>query len=101
MSANACGSNSGGRTTKIRIIVNILENDGQPGSRKLADAEVRFTSGELGGLTLPGFAVWRAKAGSGQSVTFSSRQFRVLGERRSFSLTRWIAKREAQERLAD
>ena len=62
---------------------------------------MHFTSGELGGLTLSGFAVWRAKADSGQNVTFSSRQFRVRGQRRSFSMLRWIAKREAQERLAD
>ena len=85
----------------VRITVSILENDSLPGSPKLADAEVHFTSGELEGLTLSGFAVWRAKGDSGQNVTFSSRQFRVHGERRNFSMLRWIAKREAQERLAD
>ena len=85
----------------VRITVSILDNDSLPGSPKLADAEVHFTSGELGGLTLSGFAVWRAKGDSRQNVTFSSRQFRVHGERRNFSMLRWIAKREAQERLAD
>jgi hypothetical protein len=95
------GSNAGGRRmSTIRITVNIIENDGQLAPPKLADAEVHFTSGELGGLTLFGFAVWRAADG-GQNVTFSSRQFRVRGQRRSFSMLRWIAKREAQERLAD
>ena len=96
------GSNAGGRRmSTIRITVNIIENDGRLAPPKLADAEVHLTSGELGGLTLFGFAVWRAKADSGQNVTFSSRQFRVRGQRRSFSMLRWIAKREAQERLAD
>jgi len=33
------------------------------------------------------------------AVSFPSRQFVVHGERRSFSLLRWVAKREAQERL--
>jgi hypothetical protein len=74
-------------------------DDGAGG--KLADAEVRFTAGELSGVRLPGFAVWRAKGHGGQNVTFSSRQFRVHGERRAFSMLRWIAKREAQQRLAD
>ena len=85
----------------IRITVSILEKDSLPGSPKLADAEVHFTSGELEGLTLSGFAVWQAKSDSGQNVTFSSSHFRVHGARRHFSMLRWIAKREAQERLAD
>ena len=85
----------------IRITVSILKKDSLPGSPKLADAEVHFTSGELEGLTLSGFAVWQAKSDSGQNVTFSSSHFRVHGARRHFSMLRWIAKREAQERLAD
>lgn len=46
-----------------------------------------------------GFAVWKRREGQGEDVTFPSRQFVVHGERRSFSLLRWVAKREAQERL--
>ena len=68
--------------------------------RKLANAEIRFTGGALDGLTLPGFAVWVNEAGNGETVTFSLRQFTVSGQPRSFSLGRWIAKREAQERMA-
>lgn len=67
---------------------------------KLADAEIHFTGGELDGLKLIGFAVWQARDGQGQNVSFPSRQFTTQGERRSFSLLRWIAKRGAQDRLA-
>jgi hypothetical protein len=81
--------------------VRILENHRQPLSRKLADAEIHFVGGELDGLTLVGFALWVDSAGTGENVTFSSRQFNMSGHSRTFSLRRWIAKREAQERMAD
>ena len=94
------GSNAGGRRmSTIRITVNIIENDGRLAPPKLADAEVHFTSGELGGLTLFGFAVWRAKADSGQNVTFSSRQFRVRGQRREL-LDAAVDRQEGSTRTA-
>ena len=83
------------------INIKILESeDHQATTNKLADAEIHFTGGELDGLKLVGFAVWQARDGNGQNVSFPSRQFSMHGERRSFSLLRWIAKREAQDRLA-
>ena len=57
------------------------------------DAEIDFTGGELDGLKLVGFAVWRRRDGRGQNVSLPSRHFTVDGDRRSFSLLRWIAKR--------
>jgi hypothetical protein len=81
------------------ISIHILKTNGQAAPGKLADAEIHFNGGELDGLKLVGFAVWKSREGQGQDVTFPSRPFVVHGERRSFSLLRWVAKREAQERL--
>jgi hypothetical protein len=81
------------------ISIHIVKTNGQAAPGKLADAEIHFTGGELDGLKLVGFAVWKSREGHGQDVTFPSRPFVVHGERRSFSLLRWVAKREAQERL--
>ena len=81
------------------ISIHILETNGQSAPGKLADVEIHFQGGELDGLKLVGFAVWKNREGGGEDVTFPSRQFVVHGERRSFSLLRWVAKREAQERL--
>ena len=83
------------------IIVKILKSDQHSAPAKLADAEIHFAGGELDGLKLVGFAVWRKRDGSGQSVSFPSRQFIVHGERRSFSLLRWVAEPTAQDRLAE
>ena len=81
------------------ITIKILKTNGHSAPGKLADAEIHFTGGELDGLKLVGFAVWQRRDGNGQNVSFPSRQFTVQGERRSFSLLRWIAKRDAQDRL--
>ena len=83
------------------IIVKILKSDQHSAPAKLADAEIHFAGGELDGLKLVGFAVWRKRDGNGQSVSFPSRQFIVHGERRTFSLLRWVAERTAQDRLAE
>ena len=81
------------------ITIKILNADPHSAPGKLADAEIHFLGGELDGLKLVGFAVWQRRDGKGQNVSFPARQFTVHGERRSFSLLRWIAKRNAQERL--
>ena len=81
------------------ISIHILKTNGHSASGKLADAEIHFSGGELDGLKLVGFAVWHRRDGHGQNVSFPSRQFTFRGERRTFSLLRWIAKRDAQERL--
>lgn len=83
------------------IIVKILKSDQHSAPAKLADAEIHFAGGELDGLKLVGFAVWRKRDGNGESVSFPSRHFVVQGERRSFSLLRWIADPRAHDRFAD
>ena len=83
------------------IIVKILKSDHHSAPAKLADAEIHFAGGELDGLKLVGFAVWRKRDGNGQNVSFPSRHFTVHGERRTFSLLRWVAERSAQDRLTD
>jgi len=83
------------------IIVKILKSDQHSAPAKLADAEIHFAGGELDGLKLVGFAVWRKRDGNGESVSFPSRHFTVHGERRTFSLLRWVAERSAQDRLTD
>jgi hypothetical protein len=96
---NTISRERAGVQTMTTITIQILKTNGHSAPGKLADAEIHFTGGELDGLKLVGFAVWQRRDGSGQNVSFPSRQFTVQGERRSFSLLRWIAKRKAQERL--
>ena len=85
--------------TKISIHIQKTNGNAAPG--KLADAEIHFNAGELDGLKLVGFAVWRSRDGRGEDVTFPSRQFIAHGERRSFSLLRWVSERDAQQRVVD
>ena len=82
-------------TTTIKIV----RSEGPSAPGKLADAEVHFSGGELDGLKLVGFAVWRRRDGHGQNVSFPSRHFTVHGDRRSFSLLRWVATPDAQARF--
>ena len=70
------------------MVVRIAPNDKNTPPGKLADAEVHFTDGALGGLKLIGFAVWERRGGGGRNVTFPARQYTVNGERRSFALLR-------------
>lgn len=88
-----------GVQTMTTITIQILKTNGHSAPGKLADAEIHFTGGELDGLKLVGFAVWRSRDGEGQNVSFPSRHFNFNGSRRSFSLLRWISERKAQERL--
>ena len=81
------------------ISVHILKTNGQGASGKLADAEIHFNGGELDGLKLVGFAVWRARDGRGENVSFPARASTVGGDRRSFPLLRWISDRSALHRL--
>lgn len=83
------------------ISIHIVTTNGHAAAGKLADAEIHFTGGELDGLKLVGFAIWRSRNGSGEDVTFPSRQFVSQGERRSFALLRWVSDRDAQQRVAD
>ena len=79
--------------------VRITPNDKGNPPGKLAEAELHFTSGELDGLKLIGFAVWERRGGNGRNVTFPARQYAVNGERRSFALLRPISDTSAQERV--
>lgn len=81
------------------ITIQILKANGHSAPGKLADAEIHFTGGELDGLKLVGFAIWKSREGKGQNVSFPSRHFTVRGDRRSFSLLRWTTERDAQRRL--
>ena len=81
------------------INIHIIKTNGHAAPGKLADAEIHFSGGELDGLKLVGFAVWRSRDGRGQNVSFPARQFTVGGDRRSYSLLRWIEAREAQAKL--
>jgi len=83
------------------MIVKILPNleSGPPG--KLADAELHFTDGVLGGLKLIGFSIWERRGGGGRSVTFPGRQYTVNGDRRTFLLLRPIGDTSAQQAIRD
>ena len=70
--------------------IKILPNDKGTPSGKLAEVEVHFTEGALGGLRLLGFSVWERRNGPGRNVTFPSRTYSVNGERRNFALLRPI-----------
>ncbi len=82
------------------MTVKIIPNDKGNPPGKLADAELHFASGPLGGLKLIGFAVWERRGGA-RNVTFPARQYSVNGERRSFALLRPVADTASQERLRD
>lgn len=81
------------------IRTHILNTNGRVALGKSADADTHFTGGELDGLQPVVFAVWRSREGQGEDVIFPLRPFVVPSERRSFSLLRWVTKRQAQERL--
>ena len=81
----------------VKIVPNLKDNP----RGKLADAELHFTEGLLGGLKLIGFSVWERRSGGGRTVTFPARQYTVNGDRRSFMLLRPIDDASAQERMRD
>ena len=83
----------------MTVTVNIVRNQNNRPQDKLADAELHFVGGELDGLKLLGFAVWRQRNGSGTNVTFPARPFIVNGERRNFALVRAVDDRTAEDRL--
>jgi len=83
------------------MVVKITPNDKGNPPGKLADAELHFTDGELGGMKLIGFAIWERRSGGGRNVTFPARQYVVNGDRRSFTLLRPITDTSAQERVRD
>jgi hypothetical protein len=85
----------------MTVNVKITPNDHGAPPSKLADAELHFTGGELDGLKLIGFSVWQRRGGSGRSVSFPGRQYRMGDERRTFALLRPIADVGAHDRVRD
>ena len=85
----------------MSLTVHITPNANQNPPGKLADAELHFSDGELGGLKLIGFSIWERRTGGGRNVTFPARQYAVNGERRSFALLRPINDVNAQERIRE
>ena len=85
----------------MNIEVKILRNEHGKPADKLADAEIHFIGGELDGLKLVGFAIWRRREGPGRSVTFPARQFIVHGDRRNFALLRGISDPAAQNQVRE
>jgi hypothetical protein len=49
------------------ITIQILKTNGHAAPGKLADAEIHFTGGDLDGLKLVGFAVWRRRVVVGRT----------------------------------
>ena len=85
----------------MNIEIKILRNEHGKPADKLADAEIHFIGGELEGLKLVGFAIWRRREGPGRSVTFPARQFIVHGDRRNFALLRAVNDPAAQNRIRE
>src|SRR5436309_16127045 len=85
----------------MSLIVKITPNDRGNPPGKLADAELHFTDGELGGMKLLGFAIWERRSGGGRNVTFPSRSYAINGERRVYALLRPLTDSDAQTRIRD
>jgi hypothetical protein len=83
------------------MLIKIVPNTNGTPPGKLADAELHFNDGALGGLKLIGFGIWERRGGTGRNVTFPARQYAVNGERRSFALLRPLLDTDAQNRLRD
>jgi hypothetical protein len=83
------------------MTVKINPNDKGNPPGKLADAELHFIDGPLGGLKLIGFAIWERRGGNGRNVTFPARSYAVNGERRSFALLRPLVDTTAQNKLRE
>ena len=83
------------------MVIKIVRTDKGTPPGKLADAELHFIDGPLGGLKLLGFAIWERKNGSGRNVSFPARNYSVNGTTRSFVLLRTIGDEDAQDRLRD
>ena len=84
----------------MKVNVKILRNDNNAIGR-LADAELHFIGGELDGLKLIGFAVWRRRDGNGWRVTFPAGEIAVDGRLRRVPIVRSWMDGGARKRLRD
>lgn len=79
--------------------IEFITSDNMP-AKKLADAEIVFEEGDLAGLRLAGFAVWKGE--SGGFVTFPSRAYNVGAERKYYNfLSSTSDDKKAEYRLKD
>jgi hypothetical protein len=85
----------------MNIIVKITPNEHGNPRGKLADAELHFSGGDLDGMKLIGFTVWKRRDATGRTVTFPVRQYTAAGERRTFALLRPIADTDGAARVRD
>lgn len=85
----------------MNVIVKITPNEHDNPRGKLADAELHFAGGDLDGLKLIGFSVWKRPDATGRTVTFPARQYTVAGERRTFALLRPISDAGVTTRMRD
>ncbi len=83
------------------MTIKITPNDKGNPPGKLADVELHFTDGPLGGLKLIGFAIWERRGGNGRNVTFPARSYALNGERRTFALLRPLVDTTAQHHLRE
>ena len=71
----------------IEVAITLNASGNPPG--KLAEAELRFITGPLAGMSLIGFGVWQKRERPSElSVTVPSRQFLSKGEKRNFNMLR-------------
>jgi hypothetical protein len=89
------------RPRRTPMTIKITPNDRGNPPGKLADAELHFSDGPLGGLKLIGFAIWERRGGSGRNVTFPARSYVMNGERRTFALLRPLVDTTAQSQLRE
>jgi hypothetical protein len=94
-------ANDARQAKELTMTVRITPNGKGNPPGKLADAELHFSDGPLGGLKLIGFSVWERRDGNGRNVTFPARSYAVNGERRSFALLRPIMDTTAQNALRE
>ena len=83
------------------MTIKITPNDKGNPPGKLADVELQFTDGPLGGLKLIGFSIWERRGGNGRNVTFPARSYSINGERRSFALLRPLVDTTAQNTIRE
>ena len=84
------------------MLIKFIPFNGTAPAGKLAEVALHFTSGELAGLKLVGFAIWERRGGTGRNVTFPARSYTVNGDRRTFALLRPDGEvADAQNRLRD
>jgi hypothetical protein len=87
--------------SQTKATVKFFRSIGNMPAGKMADAELHFEGGALGGMKLVGFGIWRKRDGCGYNITFPTHQYSASGVRRSFALLRPIDDADAQKKVRD